>query len=98
MRDEVRSQAFMRCLTPAERSQLNMFSLVQQQRALLALAEEQVQLVELEQRLVQAEAQRGEPTRNKFNPGCGPSDIGSDARPQDCALPGSRGRLIGRDR
>jgi hypothetical protein len=39
-------------------SQLNLFSLVQQQRALLALAEEQIHIVELEQRLVQAETAR----------------------------------------
>ena len=41
-----------------EANQLNLYSLVQQQKALLALAQEQIQVVELEQRLVQAEASR----------------------------------------
>lgn len=34
--------------------------MVQQQKALLALAQEQMQVVELEQRIVQAEAARSE--------------------------------------
>lgn len=38
--------------------QLNLHSLVQQQKALLALSEEKLQMVELEQRLVQSEAAR----------------------------------------
>jgi chromosome segregation ATPase len=49
------------CREPAQLtsiSQLNLFSLVQQQRTLLALAEEQIHVVELEQRLVQAETAR----------------------------------------
>ena len=40
--------------------QLNAFSIVQQHKALMALAEEQLQVVELEQRLLQAEAARSE--------------------------------------
>ncbi|WVR03927.1 hypothetical protein IAU60_000926 [Kwoniella sp. DSM 27419] len=40
------------------REELHLFSMVQQQKALLALAQEQVQVVELERRLVQAEQAR----------------------------------------
>jgi hypothetical protein len=39
--------------------QLNLYSAVQQQKAVLALAQEQMQIIELERRLVQAEAERG---------------------------------------
>ena len=44
--------------------QLNLYSAVQQQKAVLALAQEQMQLIELERRLVQAEAERGVFTEN----------------------------------
>lgn len=39
--------------------QLNLYSAVQQQKAVLALAQEQMQIIELERRLVQAEAEKG---------------------------------------
>lgn len=42
----------------ADEGQLNLYSIVQQQKALLVLAQEQIQIVELEQRLIQAEAAR----------------------------------------
>ncbi|WOO79546.1 Laminin subunit beta-2 [Vanrija pseudolonga] len=40
------------------RQELNLYSLVQQQKAVLALADEQLQIVELEQRLLKAESER----------------------------------------
>jgi hypothetical protein len=59
--------------------QLNRYSAVQQQKAVLALAQEQMQIIELERRLVQAEAERG-----VFTKTCG-ADV-SDARPSNLAL------------
>lgn len=41
-------------------SQLDMYAVVAQQKALLALSQEQLQVVELEHRLVLAEQQRGQ--------------------------------------
>ena len=38
--------------------QLNLFSVVLQQKAISALAQEQMQIIELEERLIQAEAGR----------------------------------------
>jgi len=59
--------------------QLNLYSAVQQQKAVLALAQEQMQIIELERRLVQAEAERG-----VFTETCG-IDI-SYARPSNFAI------------
>jgi hypothetical protein len=61
--------------------QLNLYSAVQQQKAVLALAQEQMQIIELERRLVQAEAERG-----VFTKTCG-ADV-SDARPSNLAVQG----------
>jgi hypothetical protein len=59
--------------------------MVQQQKALLVLAQEQMQVIELEQRLVQAEAARSMLCLLLLG-GC--ADKGSHAGPQDHAVQG----------
>ncbi|KAK4688070.1 hypothetical protein P7C73_g2034, partial [Tremellales sp. Uapishka_1] len=56
MRDEVEARVPARMSSTLICPQLNLHSMLQQRKALLALAQEQMQVVELEQRLVQAEA------------------------------------------